>query len=534
MERLTAETVLILAPTFNDSRIAVEVLAESGIKCVPCHNLHQLCGLIKDCGAAVVAEEAIGINDRSFLKETLDSQAPWSDIPIILLTSSDIDRATELFSKSGNISLLEKPFSRLTLIRSVQTALRARRKQYEVRDLLAALSRSKEEAEKANTLKTQFLANMSHEIRTPIGAILGFTDLLKNPTNSVEENHNYMGIVERNSQQLLRLIDDILDLSKVEAGKMTIENIRFSMVEMLTDFISVMAFKAGEKGIGFKFTLDTDIPDLISSDPVRLRQVLTNVVGNALKFTDKGFVSMNVSYSNSILSFIVKDTGIGVSQAQEARLFQPFSQADTSTTRKFGGTGLGLVLSRRLAESLGGKLILMESKVGAGSTFKFEIAAPLLPEAKLVNASALAYSGIMLGAHKTSHALDGLKILVVEDSHDNQMLISTYLKKEGAEVSLASNGQQGVDVALNEEFDLLLMDIQMPVLDGYEATKKLRQANYQKPVIALTAHAMKEERIRCLESGFTEFLTKPVQRDMLIKVVSSYASLALNYEHVKL
>jgi signal transduction histidine kinase len=526
-DELTADTVLILAPTFNDSNIAVDVLGDAGVKAVPCKNLNELCEHLHDCGAAIIAEEAIGYGEKSMLQSSLDLQAPWSDVPIILLTSNDIDRATELFSQSGNISLLEKPFSKLTLVRSVQSALRARRKQYEVRDLLTALKKSKDEAEKANTLKTQFLANMSHEIRTPIGAILGFTDLLKNPFNSIEENYTYMGIVERNSTQLLRLIDDILDLSKVEAGKMTVENIRFSMAELLTDFISVMAFKASEKGISFRFNLDTQIPDFVSSDPVRIRQILTNVVGNALKFTDKGYVAMNLSYSNSKLIFIVKDTGVGVSEVQATRLFQPFSQADTSTTRKYGGTGLGLVLSKRLAENLGGTLELIESKADLGSTFKVEIFAPRQPDTKLISAEALAYSVTTLASHQNSRALQGLKVLVVEDSHDNQMLISTYLKKEGAHVSLASNGQQGIDAAMTEDFDILLMDIQMPVLDGYGATKNLRSLNYKKPIIALTAHAMKEERIRCLESGFTEFLTKPVQRDVLIKVVSVFAKTVL-------
>jgi hypothetical protein len=513
-------TVAVLAPVFNDSAIAVEVLNSAGISAVACGSLSELCECLNvGCGALIISEEAISDTGISQLQALLEKQDAWSDIPIILLTGNDIDRAIELFSRSGNISLLERPFSRLTLIRSVEVALRARQKQYEVRDLLRQLHRSKEEAERANLSKTQFLANMSHEIRTPIGAILGFTDLLKNPQNSQDENHNYMGIVERNSQQLLRLIDDILDLSKVEAGKMTFENIEFSLAEMLSDFNSIMSFKASEKGIAYNFNVHPNTPEFIISDPVRLKQILTNLVGNALKFTDKGYVELKVSYENGALKISVKDTGVGISKAQTKHLFQAFSQADTSTTRRFGGTGLGLILSRRLAESLGGTLSLAESAEGQGSTFYCEITAEVPSHSKTMEVKAT------IPAEKAKTSLTNLKVLLVEDSPDNQMLISTYLKKEGAEITTANNGAIGIDLALKKDFDVVLMDIQMPVLDGYEAARKLRSSHYGKPIIALTAHAMKEERVKCLESGFTEFLTKPIQRDLLIKTLSHYSPL---------
>ncbi len=385
--------------------------------------------------------------------------------------------------------------------------------------------KAKDVAEQANEFKSTFLANMSHEIRTPIGAILGFNDLMKNPSNTVEENRNYMVIVERNSQQLLRLIDDILDLSKVEAGKMTMESTQFSLAEMLADFTSHMAFKAQEKGVRFQLIAETLIPNLICSDPVRLRQILSNVVGNAIKFTDKGHVELVVAFADPIFKFMVKDTGVGLSKDQESRLFQPFSQADTSTTRKFGGTGLGLILSRRLAEALDGRLELIESKKGFGSTFLIEVKSKLLLQAKLVGIEALTViAGALPDFRKDSQILRGLKVLLVEDSPDNQMLIGMYLRKEGAQVTSASDGAIGVELALTKDFDVLLMDIQMPILDGHEATKKLRQSKYSKPIIALTAHAMKEEREKCFESGFTEFLTKPIQRDLMVEVLSRYVS----------
>ncbi len=525
-EKTNLQTVLVLAPTFNDSKVAVDVLENVGLSARACKNVTELCANLNDeCGAVIVSEEGIDISEIDEFLECLKQQPAWSDIPILLLTSNDVTQAFELFSKSGNISLLERPFSRLTLIRSVEVALRARRKQYEVRDLLQALNNAKDEAERANLSKTQFLANMSHEIRTPIGAILGFTDLMKNPANAPEENLNYMGIVERNSQQLLRLIDDILDLSKVEAGKMTIEQIEFSFAEMLTDFIAVMAFKAGEKGIGFQFDVESKVPDILYTDPVRLRQILTNTVGNALKFTDKGSVEFCVHYEEPCLKFVVKDTGVGISKEQQSRLFQPFAQADTSTTRKFGGTGLGLVLSRRLSENLGGKLELQESDPHFGSTFVIVINSPLLPHAKLVGKEALVYSATQPRTLNRSRALTGLKVLLVEDSPDNQILITTYLRKEGAKIKVASDGLQGVEAALSGNYDVLLMDIQMPLLDGYEATRSLREKGYAKPIIALTAHAMIEERNKCLEAGFDDFLTKPIRREHLVKALAGYTEL---------
>ncbi len=379
------------------------------------------------------------------------------------------------------------------------------------------------EIQRASRYKTEFLANMSHEIRTPVGAILGFIDLMKNRANTIDENQNYIAIADRNSQHLLRLIDDILDLSKVEVGMMTVESIQFSLAEMLADFNSLMRFKAEEKGVKLLFTTDTLIPELICSDPVRLRQILTNMVGNAIKFTDKGTIDFRVAFENPILKFTVKDTGIGISKDQASKLFQPFTQADTSTTRRFGGTGLGLVLSKRLCESLGGSLELIESNPDSGSTFVIEIKSILLPNTKFVGKEALTF----VAAKKTDfkekrQALRGLKVLLVDDSSDNIFLISTYLHKEGAQVKTASDGASGVELALSESFDVLLMDIQMPILGGHEAAQKLRQLKYTKPIIALTAHAMNEEREKCFESGFTEFLTKPIQFNQFIKVLVRY------------
>ncbi len=517
------QLVLILSPTANDGRIAALTLQDAGIAAVECLDLEMLCNKIDEgCAAVVVAEESLKRDTLDCLQAQLNKQENWSDLPIILLTGDNVQRATELFSNATNLSLLERPFSRLTFIRSVQVALRSREKQIEVRNLLNDLKKSKEDADKANLAKSHFLANMSHEIRTPIGAIMGFIDLLKSDRSTDEEKATYMTIIDRNSQQLLHLIDDILDLSKVEAGKLIVEKIPFKLTDLLADFGSIMTFKAAAKGIKFKTFIETLIPDEIISDPVRLRQILSNIVGNAIKFTSFGSVTMHVSFHNNSLDFLVVDTGVGLSENQISRLFQPFVQADTSTTRKYGGTGLGLVLSRSLAQSLGGNIRLMKSQPGLGSTFLIRLTPQLTNATIFVGQSAITLDHIFSTDRSEAARLQGLRILLVEDSPDNQILISTYLRKQGARVESALDGAEGVATASKKVFDVVLMDVQMPNMDGHEATKTLRALHYSRPIIALTAHAMNEERIRCFESGFTDFLTKPIQHERLIDVLTRY------------
>jgi CheY-like chemotaxis protein len=370
---------------------------------------------------------------------------------------------------------------------------------------------------------------MSHEIRTPLGAVIGFSELLVSEEMSPSERVNSVGVIKRNGLLLSNIINDILDLSKVEAGKLEIEKIDVPFSDVMKEIGSVLNLEAVEKGIELKVASEGMIPNQIKTDPLRLRQILLNIVGNAIKFTRHGSVSVNVKLATAEngspkLVFVVKDTGEGISPDQVERLFTPFTQADVSTTRRFGGTGLGLVLSKKLANTLGGDVVLSETVPGKGSTFTITID-PGLTEQIFFESSAIPAANVMpFPVKKRDLNLKFLKILIVDDSSDNQALIKKILTSAGAHVETANNGQEGFDKAMSEDFSLILMDLQMPKMDGYEATRLLRENGYKKPIIALTAHAMKEERQRSLQSGFDDHLTKPIDHDILIKTLVNYST----------
>ncbi len=380
------------------------------------------------------------------------------------------------------------------------------------------LRADKEAAEHANTLKTTFLANMSHEIRTPLGAIIGFANLMQEGGLNQAEQLKYLAIISRSGEALKVLIDDILDLSKVEAGGMVVETVDLCLKELMGDIVALFSDKTASKKIQLTVEYAKDVPVRISSDPSRLRQVLVNIIGNAVKFTNSGKVSVYISRDalseDPLMLFRVRDTGMGLSEDQQKRIFAPFTQGDESTTRKFGGTGLGLVLSRRLAQALGGDVFLEWSKPGRGSIFCISIAfneSVIVPE-KIDQAVKIIKPVIL-------DQLDHLKILLVDDSYDNRLLLVTLLKRRGAHVELACNGREGVDRAMGEHFDVIIMDIQMPVLDGYGATQELRQRGYTKPIIALTAYAMKEEMDRCVAVGCDTHLSKPINFSLAVDTI---------------
>ena len=381
---------------------------------------------------------------------------------------------------------------------------------------------AKQAAENASVTKSTFLANMSHEIRTPLGAIMGFADLLAKTDVPREEVETYLSIIQRNSAQLLRIIDDILDLSKVEAGRMDIEHIRYSLPEVLTDMASFLGLRARENSIRFELLAQTPLPKIVLSDPTRLRQIIFNVVGNAIKFTQKGHVRLSVSFRQNILEFVIEDTGRGISEEQASKLFQPFTQADAATNRKYGGTGLGLALTKGLCQAMGGDFVLRKSSPGQGSTFVATIFVEVASDSGFIDGLNARFPVDITSKSNSPQLLAGTKILLVEDSPDNQQLIQIMLSRVGARVEVASDGAEGVEKALASNYDVVLMDIQMPRMDGLEAIGILRDKHYQGPVIALTAHAMKEHKAQALAAGFTDFLSKPIQQGPMLEVLSRF------------
>jgi PAS domain S-box-containing protein len=372
-------------------------------------------------------------------------------------------------------------------------------------------------AQSANDLKSNFLASMSHEIRTPLGAILGFTELLRDPELEARDRNEYLQVITRNGETLSQLINDILDLSKVEAGHMNIETIRFPLATVTEEVTTIMRSKADQRGIELTVRFAPDLPAFITSDPVRIKQILFNLVGNAIKFTPSGEVEVMVRRDGENIFFDVRDTGIGISDAQRSLLFQPFIQADGSITRRFGGTGLGLSLSRNLANLLGGEVELLQSAEGQGSTFRASIKNRVV--AKKEDVSSHDFDSDLEELMPKEVSLAGVEILVVDDSVDNQNLIEHILRKRGAKLEFADDGLEATRMAAATKFDVILMDLQMPVMDGFAATEAVRKQGFRGPIIALTAHAMKDTHADCLRVGCTGFLSKPIDSQNLVKTI---------------
>lgn len=402
------------------------------------------------------------------------------------------------------------------------------RKKYE-----EEIFRAKSEAEEANLAKSQFLATMSHEIRTPLNGILGFLYLLSN-TELNDEQMDYLDEIMKASDNLLYIINDILDLSKIESGGMNIENFEFGIDLVLEEVTSLIGASAFKKGISINRELSPELPERVIGDPLRLKQILNNLVGNALKFTDKGSISISIKKLNEdknsyTILFEVSDTGIGIERDYLVKIFEPFSQEDASTTRKYGGTGLGLAISKRLIGLMNGE-IWAESEPGVGSKFSFYIRAGKTGEASVENLKRLGtdFKEIEIGTAITVKS----KLLVVEDNEVNIKLIEKLLQKEDFEFDIAKNGKLGVEAFIKNKYDLILMDCSMPVMDGYKATKLIRElepAGKRTPIIAMTANAMQGDREKCINAGMDGYLSKPIEFNKFKTEIGKYLSADIFY-----
>ncbi len=378
------------------------------------------------------------------------------------------------------------------------------------RKAIETLEGAKKAAEIANEAKSAFLANVSHEVRTPLSAILGYAEIIREIAGDNKELIQFLGIIERNGHQVLRIIDDVLDLAKVESGTLEIQKARFKTQHLIDDVKALLDAKRAP-GVSFKVESDANLPDVLCSDVTRLRQIIVNLAGNALKFTEKGEVVLKLEYRRPHLVMTIRDTGPGIKKATQKSIFEPFNQGDSSISRKFGGTGLGLALTKKLANSMGGDVFLKWSEPDIGSEFEAIVEAEVPKQKKKTQAS----------ESKSKCPLENKDILVIDDSEDIRILVKTLLGKKGARVDCASGAHEGLKNIAQKDYDMILLDIQMPEMDGYQTLKKIRSLGVKTPVAALTAHAMKEEKDKAFLAGFSGFITKPMQVDRVVSMVNS-------------
>jgi two-component system sensor histidine kinase/response regulator len=452
------------------------------------------------------------------------------DLQVVICTAYSDFSWDQIFTRLGRtdrLLILKKPFDAIE-VTQLAHALTEKWNAVELaRTQMLELEESGRRAEAASRAKSDFLANMSHEIRTPMTAILGHAEILGESDLSGEKRNDHLEVIKSSGRHLLNVLNDILDLTKVEAGQLSIRIERFDAVALARDVVQLMRGHARQKGIEVVLHVEGSVPASIRSDPVRMRQILLNLTGNAIKFTQEGSVEVIVRAPNSeneILEVEVHDTGMGIPREHLENLFDAFHQVDTTASRIRGGTGIGLTISQQLAHLLGGD-ITVRSEEGVGSRFVMRVRTGSLQDVEWFGANESRLAPRPPATEGELPMVPG-RVLLAEDMPVNQKLVSTYLEKAGMTVSIAKDGVEARDQALaavseGSPFDMILMDMQMPILDGYEATRELRKAGYGGPIVALTAHAMAGDKEKCLEAGCDDYTVKPVNRRHLLELCAS-------------
>ncbi len=501
--------VLVYAPSFSDSKVAVDVLTESRISAAPCGSLSSLVdNIAHGCGAVMIAEEGLERDQLIYLQAALEGQETWSDLPVIVLGGANTKPSIEAFAKSGNISILERPFSKLTLVRAVQVALRARAKQYEVRKLLI-------EQQDATKKRDEFFATLSHELRTPLNVILGWLEILRAGKLNESSRLDALEILDRNARMQKGLIDDLLDISRIVTGKMFFEATPIDIGGLLRSITASYIPRAIEKKIDLLLSIPNGIY-MVEGDEQRLAQVVANLLTNAIKFTPNGGrVEVKFEPLRDVYKISVSDNGQGVDPAFLPYIFDRLKQEDMSTTRAHGGLGLGLAIASHIVEEHSGKIEASSDGRGKGTTFK--VILPIL-------ATMSAPSSKVESFTEEIKTLRGVRVLVVDDSPDILQLISVWLKKAEVDVKLVSSADEVLASIAKFKPHVLLSDIGMPEVDGYQLISKIRKLSKEEggnvPAVALTAYARDEERARALNAGFQMHISKPISSSQLINAVA--------------
>ncbi len=513
MQTPSAHTVLVVDDHPVNLRLLSTILGKAGYAVITGENSAEALGKIEHDSPDIILLDVMmpGMNGFSLCRK-LKKDPKHCDIPVIFLTSlSQKEHIVEGFHAGGNDYII-KPFNQQELLARVRNHLH-------LYDTLLENKRLIKLSEDASRSKTEFLASMSHEIRTPLNSIIGMAEVLTDTPLTVEQK-NYVRIFRSAGESLLEIINDILDLSKIEAGQTELEAIDFHLQSLLDSVVSILSVRAAEQNSPLSIHIHPDVPQGLRGDPTRLRQILINIVGNGLKFTENGSVKISVRLdTEQKLLFSIKDTGIGIPREKQQLIFESFTQADSLTTRKYGGTGLGLTICSKLCKMMGGN-IWLESAPGKGSTFFFNCRFQPASRVPLPAPEQTSYSD-------RCKVLKPARILLVDDNEDNRNLLYLYLRNTPFTLETAENGAEAVTMFKRSPFDMVFMDIEMPVMDGYEATQKLRQWEKEQhlettPIIALTAHAFVRFRKKCMEAGCSDYLTKPIRRATLIHTISAH------------